>query len=129
MWTVSKRNRPQLKERGMIINNDIKNVIMLLTARPGKGDNKGDATGDKVRAQKRATAETPKKKVNKDISLIEKYLNRTVRLEVDSELHSVIAKVIDKTSGEVIRQIPPEEFIELAKKIKEKTGHLLNKEA
>ncbi len=113
----------------MIINNDIKNIIMSLTARPGKGANKRDAAKDKVGTQKSKLAETPKKKSNKDISLIEKYLNRTIRLEVDRELHCVIAKIIDKTSGDVIRQIPPEEFIELAKKIREKTGHLLDKEA
>lgn len=45
--------------------------------------------------------------------------NIGVHLEVESSLHIVLAKLIDKDSGEVIRQIPPAEIIRISKALKE----------
>lgn len=75
---------------------------------------KGDA--DKLKEKERAEA------------LINRFMDRTTRLEVDNELHRVIIKLIDKKSGEIIRQIPPEELIELAKKMRSAEGVFLDKE-
>lgn len=52
--------------------------------------------------------------------------NRKLSLEVDSDLKIIVAKIIDEESGEVIRQIPPEEMVELMKYYKENPGILLN---
>lgn len=38
-----------------------------------------------------------------------------VKLSVDDELHRVVAHVVDSESGEVVREIPPEELLKLAK--------------
>jgi len=59
---------------------------------------------------------------------IERFMNRTIRLEVDNELHRVIVKIVDKKSGEVIRQIPPEELVELARKMRDREGVFLDRE-
>jgi len=61
-------------------------------------------------------------------ALINIFMNRTIRLDVDNELHRVIIRLVDKKSGEIIRQIPPEELIELAKKMKDSEGVFLDKE-
>ena len=57
-----------------------------------------------------------------------KLMNRTIRLEIDRELNTVVAKIIDRDTGEVIRQIPPEELLRIAKNL-EQAGILLNREA
>ena len=41
-----------------------------------------------------------------------------VKLSVDDELHRVVAHVVDSKSGEVVREIPPEELLELAKALR-----------
>ncbi len=57
-----------------------------------------------------------------------KLMNRTIKLEIDPETNTVVAKIIDRDTGEVIRQIPPEELLKIAKNL-ERAGVLLNREA
>jgi flagellar protein FlaG len=52
--------------------------------------------------------------------------NRRLSLEVDRDLKIVVAKIVDQESGDVIRQIPPEEMVELMKYYKENPGLLFN---
>jgi len=47
-----------------------------------------------------------------------------LQIEVDADLQRVIVKVLNGDSGEVIRQIPPREVIELAKNLSSKKGLL-----
>jgi len=56
------------------------------------------------------------------------YMNEYLKIEIDKDLHEPIVKIIDKRTDEVIRQIPPENLVELAKKIDELVGLLFNKE-
>ena len=70
-----------------------------------------DDAGDK-------TAPTPKVVVQSETS---------VRLEIDPDLGIVIAKIVDKDTNEVIRQVPMEDLVRLAKKFKGK-GMLVNQE-
>ena len=46
-------------------------------------------------------------------------MNRDLRFSVDNELEQPIIRVIDRSSGEMIRQIPTEEVVELAIKIRQ----------
>ena len=50
-----------------------------------------------------------------------------LRYEVDKELNRVVIKILDGESGDVIRQIPAEELIRLAKILEQTTGDLLSK--
>jgi len=73
-------------------------------------------------------------KVKKAPSEALQYKNVGVRLEVEDSLHMVIAKIIDRDSGEVVRQIPPENRIKIAKTIrdieeKRDNGVLIDREA
>jgi len=76
--------------------------------------------------KKKNADENEKKLSEKTVEI--KVINRTVRFEIDKELQRVIAKVIDKDTGEVIRQIPPEEILRIAKFLL-KTGLLFKREA
>ena len=77
-------------------------------------------------AEDRANHKNKKEEISDAISNLERFFNRVIRFEIDSELDAVIVKVIDKESGDVIRQIPPEELVELSKKIKEHNWHILD---
>lgn len=48
-----------------------------------------------------------------------------LQIEVDPDLERVVVKVLKGDSGEVIRQIPPQEVIDLAKDLSEAKGLLL----
>jgi flagellar protein FlaG len=63
-----------------------------------------------------------------NISSIANFYNRQIRLEIDKDLKIMIVKVIDGDTNEVIRQIPPEELVELSKHAKDQKGLLINKE-
>lgn len=47
-----------------------------------------------------------------------------LQIEVDQELQRVIVKILKGDSGEVIRQIPPQEVIDLAKNLANQKGLL-----
>lgn len=52
-----------------------------------------------------------------------------LQFEVDNDLHRVIVKIMNGESGEVIRQIPPQEVLDLAKSFQASKGLLLKQEA
>lgn len=56
-------------------------------------------------------------------------LNRGIRFEIDDSTHIIITKVIDKNTNEVIRQIPSQEVLEIAQRLRQNNGVLLNIEA
>ncbi len=53
-------------------------------------------------------------------------LQASLTFQVDKETDTVVIKVIDKKTDEVIRQIPNEEILKLREKMKEMTGLLLS---
>jgi flagellar protein FlaG len=53
----------------------------------------------------------------------------SVQFEIDSTSHRVITKVIDKTSGEVIRQIPTEEVVRISDAMTQLQGLFVNQTA
>jgi flagellar protein FlaG len=73
----------------------------------------------------RATLEQAVAKVSEDIHAHDTNL----KFEIDDSTDRVIVKVIEKDSGEVIRQFPPKEVLELAKFFNSSKGLLLKEEA
>ena len=45
--------------------------------------------------------------------------NHKVNYKIDQETHKVVIRVVDSESGEVVRQIPGEDFVKLAQRITE----------
>ena len=54
-------------------------------------------------------------------------LNIQLDFEIDKTLGKIIVKVINKETGKVIRQIPPEEMLKIAKRMEEMSGILIDK--
>lgn len=83
-------------------------------ATAGKDDAKKDATPVQV--------EHAVRQVNEALALREVGL----QFEVDKDTDIVIVKVVDRSSGEVIRQIPNEEVVRIAKLMSDGNGLLVN---
>ena len=50
----------------------------------------------------------------------------SVRFERDSGSNSLVVKIVDSETDEVIRQIPQEELLELSKRLEELNGNLVD---
>ena len=50
----------------------------------------------------------------------------SVRFEKDSNSSQMIVKIVNSDTNEVIRQIPPEELLNLTKKLDELSGSIVN---
>jgi hypothetical protein len=50
-----------------------------------------------------------------------------VRFQVDSSLDRVVAKVVDSETGEVVREVPPEELLELARRVTALVGAMFDR--
>lgn len=88
-----------------------------------KGDAEGQSTSQ-VSAD-RATVDRAATKVNEVLS----HANPQLRIRVDSQTEQVVVKVVEQESGEVIRQIPPEELLELEKYLSSPKGVLVEEQA
>jgi flagellar protein FlaG len=53
-------------------------------------------------------------------------LQTKLNFSVDEGTNNIVVKVIDKDTDKVIRQIPPEELLELQEKMQDLTGFLLS---
>ena len=65
-------------------------------------------------------------KVNKKFSLLN--LDTKIELQLDKASKEIVVKIIDKNTGKVIRQIPPEEILKIDSAFKDIIrGNLVNK--
>ena len=71
---------------------------------------------------KQEIIEKLKEKINKLLS----QWNIQLDFSIDKDLDKVIVKVKDRDTGKVIRQIPPEEMLRIAKSLEELSGLLLD---
>ena len=52
-----------------------------------------------------------------------------IQLSVDQDLNRVVVKVVDRDSGELIRQLPPEDVLQVQRFLNEQSGLILEEEA
>jgi len=67
-------------------------------------------------------------KVVREALKIEPIPNRELRIEFESDLHRIVVKVLDKNSGEVIRQIPMPEELAIAKNIRAQLSRMVREQ-
>jgi flagellar protein FlaG len=71
----------------------------------------------------RVTSEAPVNKNELDVAVesaneIGQMLKRKLNFSIDSGTERVVVKVIDEESGEVVRQVPPQEMLRIAAHLK-----------
>ncbi|WP_083250665.1 flagellar protein FlaG [Acidihalobacter aeolianus] len=60
--------------------------------------------------------------INKALVQVNDYLqqqSRTLQFSIDQTTHQTIIKVVDQSTGQVLRQIPPESMVILAQRLQE----------
>lgn len=114
--------------------NEVSNTsasLVLVPAASSKGgvEAQAEASGKKLPQLKASADEqeekspaTAQSKVNVEQALASvnefvQSVQRDLQFSVDEELNTTVVKVIDSKSGELIRQIPEESFLELARKL------------
>lgn len=80
--------------------------------------NKAD---DKRKKDSKPDAETVKNAVDQGNELLQA-VRRNLQFKVDDATHEMVVKIVDSDSGEVVRQIPSEEMLELVKRMKKLEG-------
>ncbi len=66
------------------------------------------------------------KKLAEEIEKYLKDLNIKLSFKIDRKTHDIIVKIINRETGELIRQIPPQELLKLRQKLEELVGVLFN---
>lgn len=113
---ASGRNLPTLSSREPSTNvQNIDKEVQTVTKLKPKEPTASPVTIDQSQNDKREEA----------ISQIEEFkdfsqsIDRSLQFKVDEELGVTIVRVIDKETDELVRQFPPEELINLSKRLKE----------
>lgn len=69
--------------------------------------------------------------VKKDLDAINtqlKLMNRSIQFSIDEGSHDVVVRLIDKESGEVIKQLPPESILRLRERMAEMSGLMVEEQ-
>lgn len=122
---------------GAIKSGEIKSPETIMGLAPGVLDqNRKPPTGAQkatIKGEKEESAkvrEEARSKIENIAQAMDNYvksIQRDLEIRVDGATGKVIVKVLYKESGEVLREIPPEEMLNLAAKMEEMTGALFNK--
>lgn len=80
---------------------------------PTVAENKDTEQTTEHRKPDTETVEQAVERVNEFVQTVQ----RNLEFSVDKELNQTVVKVVDRESGEVVRQIPDEVFLELARKL------------
>ena len=90
---------------------------------------------EKLDQSRKALQSLPEKKVEKEVSSEEllqkiKELSQdglySVRFETHPDTHQLVIRVVDQVSGDVIRQIPSEELLQISKSLQNLRGIVID---
>ncbi|SMF36320.1 flagellar protein FlaG [Alteromonadaceae bacterium Bs31] len=94
-------------------------------ARSTGGNNLPSTIENQTKNSADEVSQAPKReepKLESAVATISDYvqsIQRDLQFSIDDELEKTVIKVVDGDSGELIRQIPEEAFLELARKLRE----------
>jgi flagellar protein FlaG len=105
------------------VDND--NVSSNYTTHQLRDEKKKEDTRENI---KKVSKET----VERTVQALKNYIEsnkRSLNISVHEQTGTIMVKVISEKDGKVIREIPPEKFLDLAAKIEELAGSLFNETA
>jgi len=68
--------------------------------------------------------------IRKDLNAINeqlKTMNRSIQFSIDDKSNEVVVKIVDRDTGEVVRQIPPESVVKLRDSMADMAGLIVEK--
>ena len=98
------------------------------SAVPPPGGEVGKQSGQQQGGEASGRAMDPDRmaEAQEAVNAVLEHLNVQLKLSVNRDLEQVVAKIVDRDTGEVVREIPPEEMLEMAKRLEEMSGLLLD---
>ena len=84
-----------------------------------KADENSQATSEAAAAKKEAVTKSELEVAIDDANEIGQLLKRKLNFSIDSGTERVVVQVIDEESGEVVRQVPPQEMLRIAAHLKQ----------
>ncbi|MEN6439353.1 MAG: flagellar protein FlaG [Syntrophobacter sp.] len=96
------------------------------TKKVGEDKNKSEQRESPVQSRDQASQEHMAAKVQE---FLDEATNVQLKFKVNSDAGETVVQVLDKDSGEVIRQIPPESLFEVHSKLEELRGVLFDGKA
>ena len=115
------RNLPLLPTRAPSASGSLDKSSLAAAALKSAAETKATSV-DKVETVEKKQVAPPKEEVKNQIEDIIRFnqnIDRSLQFSVDEELGVTIVRVIDKETDELIRQFPPEELINLSRRLKE----------
>ena len=88
-----------------------------------------------LRAEQQMTVQevvASREAINDEVDVMNKVaevLNRQLNFDVRDKTGDIFVRVVDKETGEIIREIPPEELVALSERIRETVGLIFEGEA
>ena len=85
-----------------------------------------------VESEPQKAAQGNQEKIERVAQAMDNYVNsiqRDLKIQVHGDTGNIMVKVISKENGQVIREIPSEELLNLAAKMEQMTGALFNENA
>jgi flagellar protein FlaG len=99
---------------------------MAISQRSTRQGNAVESSSQKgVQKKTRSTEE-----ISKDLDAINRQLNEansSLQFSVDDKSQELVVRIVDRDSGKVIRQIPPESIVRLRESMKAMAGLLIEK--
>ena len=83
---------------------------------------------EKAQVEQKAPSKEELDRIIKNIAAQVQSYQRSLQFSVDKDSGEVVVKIVDATTKEVIRQIPSQEILDLANRLKSMTGLLLKEQ-
>lgn len=91
-----------------------------------------EVEGDRLGLERKSKDEPDKTDVANAVETINnaiEHVNRALRFSIHEETERLMVKVVDLTTDEVIKEIPPEEVLDTVARIREMIGLLIDERA
>lgn len=124
--------QPMVAESWIRYENDSQEPPLVQpVAKPEQGAQSKEVASNKTGQDRNQTQQDPgtTKTLVKEIQSYLDNLNIQLQFKVREKTGDMVVRVLDRESGDVIRQLPPEDLLELRDKLDELRGVLFDKKA
>ena len=111
----------------------VKNVASFISAQKTSVETTSKPTLPPKRVKQENQGGEESKEFNKEMVEIHRVLQENLKIDnfklnfsIDKETQTIVVSVIDKETGEVIREIPPSELLAIAREMEKLKGILFN---
>ena len=124
--------QPMVAESWIRYDKDPQELPLVQPIAKSEGNTKSEGVGKNKTGQDRNLTQQDRGSTQKLVDEVQSYLdNLNIALEfnIREKTGDIVVRVLDRKSGDVIRQLPPEDLLELRDKLDDLRGALFDKKA